>query len=163
MHIKTMEGLTGASTNHHLLKTPIRVYKEARRRGDMSTMERAMKYASDFSGKTQEYQAKAEEGMKEDAKEAKEREKLEQEKAIEKRKAKQENLEENTALEGTLKADTLEISEEGKAFAENPKTQENPEFSGNKSYAPKAPPLLYAKTGAAELAGNIMEKISITI
>lgn len=115
MHIKTMEGLTGAHTNHNLLKTPIRVFKEARRRGDMATMERAMDYASDFAGKTQEYQAKAEEGMKEDAKEATEREKLELEKAIERRKEEREKLEETTE-ETTLKADTLELSEAGKAL-----------------------------------------------
>ena len=45
MHVKTMEGLAGASTNYNLLKVPVRVFKEARRRGDMGTMERAMEYA----------------------------------------------------------------------------------------------------------------------
>ena len=34
MHVKTLEGLAGASTNVKLLNTPFKVYKEARRRGD---------------------------------------------------------------------------------------------------------------------------------
>lgn len=42
MHTKTIEGLVGASTNVNLLNTPMRVFKEARRRGDTATMERAM-------------------------------------------------------------------------------------------------------------------------
>lgn len=45
MKAKTMEGLVGAKTNMDLLNTPMRVYKEARRRGDMATMDRAMDYA----------------------------------------------------------------------------------------------------------------------
>lgn len=45
-----MEGLAGAKTNMDLLNTPFRVYKDARRRGDLATMERAMGYVKDFSG-----------------------------------------------------------------------------------------------------------------
>ena len=41
MNAKTMEGLAGAGTNMNLLNTPMRVYKEAERRGDLSMMERA--------------------------------------------------------------------------------------------------------------------------
>ena len=59
MHVKTMEGLSGAHTNYNLLKVPFRVYKDARRRGDLGVMERAMGYVSDFAGKSQEYQAEA--------------------------------------------------------------------------------------------------------
>ena len=66
MHVKTMEGLSGAHTNYNLLKVPFRVYKDARRRGDLGVMERAMGYVSDFAGKSQEYQAEAEEGMAEE-------------------------------------------------------------------------------------------------
>ena len=34
MHIKTMEGLVGARTNMNLVNTPMRVYRDAERRGD---------------------------------------------------------------------------------------------------------------------------------
>lgn len=82
MHVKTMEGLVGAGTNMNLLNTPMRVYKEARRRGDTAMMERAMGYVSEFAGKAEEYKAETDEGMKEDAKAAKEKSESEREKAI---------------------------------------------------------------------------------
>ena len=61
-----------------LMNTPIRVYKEAERRGDTAVMERAMGYASDFADKAEDYQKTTEKGMKEDAKEAREKAKAEQ-------------------------------------------------------------------------------------
>lgn len=96
MHVKTMEGLVGAGTNMNLLNTPMRVYKEARRRGDTAMMERAMGYVSEFAGKAEEYKAETDEGMKEDAKAAKEKTESEREKAIQKRKEESEKLERRT-------------------------------------------------------------------
>ena len=55
MNAKTMEGLVGAKTNMDLLNSPFRVYKEARRRGDTATMDRAMGYVAEFSDKADEY------------------------------------------------------------------------------------------------------------
>ena len=156
MHIKTMEGLTGAQTNHNLLKVPFRVFKDARRRGDLGVMERAMEYVSDFAGKSQEYQAKAEEGMEEDAKEAKEREKLELEKAIERRREENEELEElEETKEGNPAAkefttpdgetapapDTLELSPQGKALAQSQPSQQRPGLPALPQHKEPAPPL----------------------
>ena len=70
MNTKTMEGLVGARTNMNLMNTPMRVFKEARRKGDTATMERAMGYADEFSGKAEDYKAEADKGMEEDAREA---------------------------------------------------------------------------------------------
>ncbi len=106
MHVKTMEGLVGAGTNMNLLNTPLRVFKEARRRGDTATMERAMGYVSEFAGKVEEYKAETDEGMKEDAKDAKEKAELECEKAIQKRKEEGEKLETGTAENKKEAADT---------------------------------------------------------
>lgn len=75
-----------------LMNTPIRVYKEAERRGDTAVMERAMGYASDFADKAEDYQKTTEKGMKEDAKEAREKAKAEQENAIQKRREQREEL-----------------------------------------------------------------------
>ncbi|EOS22857.1 hypothetical protein C806_03478 [Lachnospiraceae bacterium 3-1] len=161
MHIKTMEGLTGANTNYNLLKVPFRVYKDARRRGDMAVMERAMNYASDFAGKVQEYQTEAEEGMEEDSKEAKEHEKLTLEKAIEKRKEEQEKQEEEMQEDTAPKADTLEISETGKAFAKQ-ETVQQPELFGNKPAISKEP-TFYSNTGIAEPIGKIGGILHITV
>ena len=118
MHTKTMEGLVGARTNMNLLNTPMRVFKEARHKGDMETMERAMGYVGEFSDKAEEYKAEADKGMEEDAKEAREKAKLQREEAIQKRREEREKLEDR--IEGNRNADTntdtVEISEEGKVL-----------------------------------------------
>lgn len=94
MLAKTMEGLTGARTNLNLRNVPMKVYKEARRRGDLGTMERAMGYAGDFTEKAEEYRKKADEGMQEEAEEAKKQEQRQREKLIEKRRAEREQMQE---------------------------------------------------------------------
>ena len=86
MHTKTMEGLIGARTNMNLMNTPMRVFKEARRKGDTETMERAMGYVGDFSDKAEEYKAEADKGMEEDAKEARKKAELQREEAVRKRR-----------------------------------------------------------------------------
>ena len=86
MHAKTMEGLAGASMNMKMMNTPFRVYEQAERRGDTSTMARAMGYVGETADKAEDYQKKIEKGMKEEAKEARENAKSEQENAIRKRK-----------------------------------------------------------------------------
>ncbi len=125
MNTKTMEGLVGARTNMNLLNTPMRVFKEARRKGDTATMERAMGYVGEFSDKAEDYKAEADKGMEEDAREAREKAKLQREEAIQKRREEREKLEER--IEENRNADTntdtketraclLEISEEGKVL-----------------------------------------------
>ena len=118
MNTKTMEGLVGARTNMNLMNTPMRVFKEARRKGDTATMERAMGYADEFSGKAEDYKTEADKGMEEDAREAREKAKLQREEAIQERREEREKLEDR--IEGNRNADTntdtVEISEEGKAL-----------------------------------------------
>ena len=81
-----MEGLIGARTNMNMTKVPMRVYKEARRKDDFATMERAMGYVNEFENKAYQYKSEADEGMKEEAEESREKEKLAREQAIEKRR-----------------------------------------------------------------------------
>ena len=146
MQAKTMEGLIGAGMNMKMVDVPMRVYKEARRKDDFGTMERAMGYADDFAKKADNYQTLADEGMKEDAKDA--REKLEEErlKADEKRReeyektqerieaGKENGIEENQEISASagvsslVRTDTVEVSEEGrKLLAESQKGNESSE------------------------------------
>ena len=118
MNTKTMEGIVGAKTNMNMVNTPMRVYREARRKGDTGAMERAMGYAGEYTKKAESYRRETMEGMKEDAEEAREKEKAEREKAIEKRKAEREEAEERIEKIQNQDADTVEISEEGKALLE---------------------------------------------
>ena len=148
MQAKTMEGLIGAGMNMKMVDVPIRVYKEARRKDDFATMERAMGYAGDFAEKADNYQTLADEGMKEEAKDA--REKLEEERleAAKKRREEYEKTQERiesgketgnengidenqeisaSAGAGSLvRIDTVEVSEKGrKLLAESQKGKES--------------------------------------
>lgn len=123
MNTKTMEGLIGAGANMKLVDTPMRVFREAKRKDDTATMERAMGYATEFAGKADKYRVQADEGTLEEAKEAREKAELEREETIEKRREERERLTEqieNTSGENTNPADTIvdtvEISAAGKAL-----------------------------------------------
>ena len=143
MHVKTMEGLVGAGTNMYLLNTPMRVYKEARRRGDTAMMERAMGYVSEFAGKAEEYKAETDEGMKEDAKAAKEKTESEREKAIQKRKEESEKLERRTK--------------------ENKNEDTDMETDANMD-TDKKEPVIYTKTGeASQNVIGLSTSISVSV
>lgn len=104
MHTKIMEGLVGANTNMDLLNTPMQIFKEASRRDDLATMERAGKYAGEFAGRVADYKTEADDGLEEDAKEAREKAESEREKAIQKRKEEREEFEQRiTDIGGTEK------------------------------------------------------------
>ena len=159
MHTKTMEGLVGARTNMNLMNTPMRVFKEARRKGDTGAMERAMGYVGDFSDKAEEYKAEADKGMEEDAKEAREKAELQREEAVRKRREEREKLE--AKMEESRNADTntktqaiegqiLEISEEGKVLL---KDNQGTDAGGAETGAVKSDavkePVTYTKAGDA--------------
>lgn len=97
MNTKTMEGLIGAGKNINLVNTPMRVFKEARRKGDTAKMERAMGYVNEFEDKAGEYRAQADEGTQEEAKENRKKAELEREEAIRKRREERERPEEEIA------------------------------------------------------------------
>ena len=154
MHAKTMEGLAGASMSMKLMNTPIRVYKEAERRGDTAVMERAMGYASDFADKAKDYQKTTEKGMKEDAKEAREKAKAEQENAIQKRREQREELEKRIEEKRKGNTDAISISESEKATLDG-KTDsvqigaDNDIFVEETADVIKMEPVIYTKTGEA--------------
>ena len=159
MHTKTMEGLIGARTNMNLMNTPMRVYKEARRKGDSETMERAMGYVNDCSDRAEEYKAEADEGMKEDAKEAREKAKAQREEAIQKRRDEREKLEKKIEenRNGDANTDTVEISEEGKVLLKDSTGLDDTVSTETKTDAVREP-VTYTKTGetvSAEQESNI--------
>ncbi|MCM1244917.1 MAG: hypothetical protein NC293_04635 [Roseburia sp.] len=86
MNLKTMEGLLGAGTNIKMTEVPMRVYREAERRGDISTMNRAMGYVTEFTGRAVDYKEETERGMEEEKEELREQERKAREKALEDKK-----------------------------------------------------------------------------
>ncbi len=148
MHSKTMEGLIGARTNMNLMNTPMRVYKEARRKGDLETMERAMGYVGECSDRAEEYKAEADEGMKKDAEEARKIAKEQRKEAIQKRRDERDKLEKRIEENRNSDAntDTVEISEEGKVLLNDSTGLDNTVSGETKTDAVKEP-VTYTKTG----------------
>lgn len=149
MNTKTMEGLVGARANMNLLNTPMRVYKEARQKGDTATMERAMGYVNDFSDMAEKYKTEADKGMEEEAREAREKAKVQREDAIRKRKEEREKLEERIQenRNADSNADTVEISEEGKVLLKNNTGLESTTRTEDVKADTVKEPVTYTKTG----------------
>lgn len=184
MHTKTMEGLIGARANIDMTNVPMRVYKEARRKGDTAAMKRAMGYVNEFEDKAEEYKKKAEEGMKKDAQEAAEKEKNQREEMVEKRREEKRRMEEKLAADrqkhtaqsaGTentggqnAETDTLQISGQGKALSENQTTGQNAserlvtgQNGAGEAHMDKKP-VTYTKTGEA-ISQSREESISVSV
>lgn len=165
MHTKTMEGLIGARTNMNLMNTPMCVYKEARRKGDSETMERAMGYVGECSDRTEEYKAEADEGMKKDAEEARKIAKEQREEAIQKRRDEREKLEKKIEenRNGDANTDAVEISEEGKVLLKD-STGLDDTVSAETKTDTVSEPVTYTKTGETVSAEqSISTSISVSV
>lgn len=151
MNMKTIEGLVGARANIDLSDTAMGVYQQARQKGDTATAERALGYAGDMVNQAEAYEAKADEGMKADAKELEEKAKADQEKIIEKRK--EDRKEDRKELEARIEqsrtpdSDTVEISGEGKAVSTETQAPESTEAAGTAADPAELPPVVYTSAG----------------
>ncbi len=165
MNTKIMEGLAGASTSMNLLNTPMRVYKEARLKGDTATMERAAGYVGDFAGRAEEYKTEAYKGMEEDARDARKKAEAERMEAARKRKEEREELEkrieenrnkDKTGADGNvLPADNIQdgnTSPGGKV----------PEGTEN-SIARTEQPVIYTNTGEKQPEQDTVTSISLSV
>lgn len=161
-----MEGLAGASTSMNLLNTPMRVYKEARLKGDTATMERAAGYVGDFAGKAEEYKTEAYKGMKEDARDARKKAEEERIEAARKRKEEREELEKRIE-------ESKNKEEAGAVEAGNVLPADNIQ-DGNTSPGGKVPestensiartePVIYTKTGERQAEQDTVTSISISV
>ncbi len=147
MNMKTIEGLVGARANIDLSDTAMGVYQQARQKGDTATAERALGYAGDMVNQAEAYEAKADEGMKADAKELEEKAKADQEKIIEKRKEDRKELEARIEQSRTPDSDTVEISGEGKAVSTETQAPESTEAAGTAADPAELPPVVYTSAG----------------
>ncbi len=163
MNTKTTEGLVGAGTNMNLLNTPMRVYREAERRGDTAVMERAMGYAEEFGNKAEAYKAKAQEGLKEDAEAARKKAKAEQEKAVEKRREESKQLEERMEEKRRTNADSKKAVGEKKGREDETVFEKAVGAASDEIKKTMVKePVLYTKTGEASRAEQTSD-ISISL
>lgn len=113
MKAGTMEGLIGASRNMKLTNTPMRVYRDAERRGDLAVMERALGYAGDFAEEAYECKDRAEEALCREMKEEREVQEQEREAALEKSRAEAKLRQEQQMEQAVGPAALVEISAAG--------------------------------------------------
>ncbi len=144
MNTKMMEGLVGAGVNMKIRDTPMRVYKEAEREGDIGKMEQAMGYVNKFSERAWEYKSETEEGLEEEAREAREKEKLEQEEAVTKRREEQKEQAERSEKTEGKDTDTVEVSEEGRELL---KEKMDSGQTGSVQVKRDHEPVIYTKEG----------------
>lgn len=156
MNTKTMEGLVGASTNLHLVNTPMKVYKEARNTGNTAVMERAMGYAGEFAEKAKDCTDKAKVGLQEEAEET--REKLRD--AIEE-KMQEKNAETTSKETQEIAPDTVEISAEGEALLKNNISLDSMDSARTKLDS-ISNAVTYTKAGMTNQVGQSVE-ISVSI
>lgn len=128
MKAGSMEGLIGASVNMKLSRTPMRVYREAERRGDTAVMKRAMGYVTDFQEKAYECSDRAQEELAKELKEERKEQEIRREQALERKETAKEYVEkiqENNKSD-ILETDSVEISEEGRTVLNNNSRTEEP-------------------------------------
>lgn len=182
MRAKTMEGLIGARTNMELMNTPFRVFKEARRKGDVAKMKRAMGYMNECQEDANEYKAIADDGMKEDAEDTRKIAEKQREEMIKNRREEREEQqkkleaerEENKADKNKI-VDTAEISEEGKVLLKENTTTEssvadgtetdgtNPDDGTNGKPKVDFDPVFYSSAGTVEQSEDTGVKVSASI
>lgn len=154
MRAKTMEGLIGARTNMELMNTPFRVFKEARRKGDVAKMKRAMGYMNECQEDANEYKAIADDGMKEDAEDTRKIAEKQREEMIKNRREEREEgkvlFKENTTIESRV-ADGTETD------------GTNPDDGTNRKPKVDFEPVFYSSAGTVEQSEDTGVKVSASI
>ncbi len=148
MLAKTTDGLLGANNAMNVITTPMKVFKEARARGDTATMERAMGYVEKTNTAAWESKNNADEGLKQEAKENKLKQQRESEELAARIKAKTEEMQQKPDNEGTLPDPVPTEEGETKETAEA-----NPEATVAAPYGEEtADPVTYTKSGETKPA-----------
>lgn len=121
MKAGSMEGLIGASVNMKLSQTPMRVFKEAERRGNTEVMKRAMGYVTDFQEKAHECSDRAQEELAKELKEERKEQEIKRQQALERKEETKEYVEkiQKNNKSDIPETDSVEISEEGKVVLKN--------------------------------------------
>lgn len=164
MKAGSMEGLIGASLNMKLTRTPMRVFKEAERKGDTEVMKRAMGYVTEFQEKAHECSDRAQEELAKELKEERKEEEIRREQAQERKEETKkyvEKIQENNKAD-TPKTDSVEISEEGKLVLKSDFQTED-----TAPNAEKTDVKMYTDEGKAKAVDSVEEdvgqKIDITV
>lgn len=148
MIAKTADGLLGANNAMNVIRTPMKVFKEARAKGDTAMMERAMGYVEKTNTAAWESKNNADEGLKQEAEENKLKQQQESEELAARIKAKTEEMQQKSDSTESALPDPV-LTEEGEAAAEI-----DPDILINNPYGTESEtaPITYTKAGEAKAA-----------
>ncbi len=166
MIAKTTGNLIGANVAMDEIRTPMKVFKEARARGDTATMKRAMGYVEAFNEDAWEYKTKADEALKQEAVEAKEKERLEREELAERIKENRTETEEKLeeASKSPVSEPSADTSEEndGDVNTDSGIELSTEHTDGEQAKSASDIPVTYTKTGKT-VPSNPEIKFSVTV
>ena len=129
MQAGSMNAFMGASSNLELVNTPMKVFKEARARGDTETMNRAMGYVTEFGKKAEKNADKLSEETIKEIREARKQQEIEREQAIE--EDRQKNKTEREQALNDVEKPTVEPTETTDAAATDEEANDRVEISEN--------------------------------
>lgn len=137
-----------------LMNTPFRVFKEARRKGDVAKMKQAMGYMNECQEDANEYKAIADDGMKEDAEDTRKIAEKQREEMIKNRREEREEgkvlFKENTTTESRV-ADGTETD------------GTNPDDGTSRKPKVDFKPVFYSSAGTVEQSEDTGVKVSASI
>lgn len=163
MIAKTAEGLLGANNAMNVIRTPMKVFKEARARGDKETMDRAMGYIERSHDEAWEKKYSADEGLKQEAEENKlkaeqEREELAQ-RIRENRDELENRIEESSGIETVISDGGKGKSEtEGDTLAEAVTAA----VSAKAAETAQTDPVTYTKSGEVKVV-EVKTEFSVSV
>ena len=129
MQAGSMNAFMGASSNLKLVNTPMKVFKEARARGDTEVMKRAMGYVTEFGNNAEKYADKLGEETIKELREARKQQEIEREQAIE--EARQKNKTEREQALNDVEKPTVEPTEATDETASDKEANDRVEISEN--------------------------------
>lgn len=164
MIAKTAEGLLGANNAMNVIRTPMKVFKEARARGDKETMDRAMGYVEKAHDEAWEKKYSADEGLKQEAEENKlkaeqQREELAQ-RIRENRNELESRIEESSGENAAVP--TISQGSEGDTAADNISKIVTEAASIETTVSASSVPVTYTRSGEIKTAETGTE-FSITV
>lgn len=154
MIAKTAEGLLGANNAMNVIRTPMKVFKEARARGDKETMDRAMGYVEKAHDEAWEKKYSADEGLKQEAEENKIKAEQQREELAQRIRENCDELESRIEESGGENAAVTTISEgsEGDTAADNIGKIITEAASAETTVSASPAPVTYTRSGEVKSA-----------
>ena len=164
MIAKTAEGLLGANNAMNVIRTPMKVFKEARARGDRVAMDRAMGYVEKAHDEAWEKKYSADEGLKQEAEENKLKAEQQREELTQRIREKLDELENRTDGNGI---ETITDTAEAEASETDPAAEALNKIAAevataDNTAADSPAPVTYTKSGEVRSAAAEV-KFSVTV